>query len=363
MIQKTLSLLLCVSGLSISAAFGFSTDPSSLTRNFSSASAATNTPIVVTVTFTNGAGSVSRGFCYSEQMPTGLSVTTLGLWLNGQSVENYTFESGLDSDVYPGCTPCRWVLELPPNFTENNPLPPDSTVQIQYSITSPTIGGFNLQQFDWAGYDLVNTNASFGYSESSDAQSVSFDAGLTSHPILTTATSGMNFSSGPGTNPPSQLLGITNSGGGTMSWTVVADASAPAWLTVSPNNGMGDGTVIVSISSAGLAAAGSYTKNLTVTAIGAANGLQTVGVTNSFSGAVQTVSPEITSLSFPDNLAVVTWTSTVGGSYRVQYLNDLTNTNWTNLSPDITADGPTAMATDTNGLFPQRFYRILLLAP
>jgi hypothetical protein len=47
----------------------------------------------------------------------------------------------------------------------------------------------------------------------------------------------------------------------------------------------------------------------------------------------------------------------------VQYLNDLTNTNWTNLSPDITADGPTAMATDTNGLFPQRFYRILLLAP
>ena len=94
--------------------------------------------------------------------------------LNGQSVTNYTFESGLDSDVYPGCTPYRWVLELPAGFTENNPVPANATVRIQYSITSPTVGSFNLQQFNWAGYDPANTNASFGYSESSDAQLVSF---------------------------------------------------------------------------------------------------------------------------------------------------------------------------------------------
>ena len=148
-----------------------------------------------------------------------------------------------------------------------------------------------------------------------------------------------------------------------MSWTVVADASTPAWLTVSPTSGMGDGTVIVSVNGAGLGAAGSYSKNLIVTAIGAANGLQTVGVTNSFSGAAQTGPPEITSLNFSNDLAVITWASAVGGSYRVQYVDDLANTNWTNLSPDVTADGPTAMANDTNGLSRQRFYRILLLAP
>jgi basic membrane lipoprotein Med (substrate-binding protein (PBP1-ABC) superfamily) len=125
---------------------------------------------------------------------------------------------------------------------------------------------------------------------------------------------------------------------------------------------VGDGTVIVSVSGTGLAA-GSYSKNLTVTAIGAANGLQTVGVTNSFSGSAQAVRPEIISLNFFNDLAVITWASSVGDSYRVQFVDNLTNTNWTNLSPDVTADGPTAIATDTNDISPQRFYRILLLAP
>src|ERR1035437_6245868 len=166
--QKTLSLMLCASGLSISAALGFSTDPSSLARNCGTTAATTNAPIVVTATFTNGAGLALRGFCFSEQIPSGLNVTMLGFTLNGQSVANYTFESGLDSDVYPGCTPYRWGLELPPGFSENNPVPVNASVQVQYSISSPAVGSFNLQQFSWAGYDPVSTNASFGYSESSD---------------------------------------------------------------------------------------------------------------------------------------------------------------------------------------------------
>ena len=80
--------------------------------------------------------------------------------------------------MYPGCTPYRWVLEQPAGFTENNPVPANATVQIQYSITSPAAGNFNLQQFSWAGYNPANTNASFGYSESSDAQLVSFVPGV-----------------------------------------------------------------------------------------------------------------------------------------------------------------------------------------
>jgi hypothetical protein len=279
MFQKTLSLVLCASGLSISAALGFSTDPSSLARNFGTTSATTNAPIVVTATFSNGGAFALRGFWYAEQIPSGLKVTVLGLRLNGQSVANYTFESGLDSDVYPGCTPYRWVLERPTGFTENNPVSANATVQVQYSITSPTVGSFNLQQFDWAGYNPANTNASFGYSESSDAQSVGFNAGSPpAYPILTLATSGMNFSTIPGTNPPSQTLAIANNGGGTLSWTVVTDGSAPAWLAVSPTNGVGNGAVTVSVASASLAA-GVYRKAITVSAVGATNSPQTVTVT------------------------------------------------------------------------------------
>ncbi len=174
MIQKSILLFLCASGLSISAALGFSTDPSATVRNFNSTSTVTNSLIVVTATFTNGGGLAVRGFCYAEQIPSGLNVTALSLRLNGLSVTNYTFESGLDGDVYPGCTPYRWVLERPPGFTENQPVSANVTVQIQYSITSPVAGSFNLQQFSRAGYNAANTNASFGHSESNNAQSVSF---------------------------------------------------------------------------------------------------------------------------------------------------------------------------------------------
>jgi hypothetical protein len=256
MLKTTLPLMLCASGLSISAALGFSTDPSSLARSLSTSSAATNAPIVVTATFINGVGLALRGFCYTEQIPSGLSVTMLGLWVNGQSITNYTFESGLDNEVYPGCTSYRWMMELPPGFTANNPVAPSATVRIQYSITSPTAGSFDLQQFNWDGYNSGNTNAAFGYSESSDAQSVSYNAGP----------------------PPS-------------------------------------------------------------------------------------FPPKITSLYLSNDLAVITWTSSAGSGYRVQYVDNLTDTNWTDLSPDVIADGPTAVATDAKGLSPQRFYRVLLVTP
>jgi hypothetical protein len=279
MIQKTFSLLLCASGLSISAAWGFSTDPSSLARKFDTTSVTTNAPIVVTATFTNGSGVARRGFYYTEQIPSGLTVTVLGLKLNGQNIANYTFESGLDSDVYPGCTPYRWVLERPTVFTENNPVPANATVQIQYALSSPAVGSFSLQQFSWAGYYPANTNASFGCSESSDAQSVSFNAGAPpAYPILAISASAMNFSANPGADPASQTLGIANSGGGTLNWTVVADGTAPAWLTVSPANGVGNGTTRVAVASASLGP-GVYNKTMTVSAAGATNSPQTVTVT------------------------------------------------------------------------------------
>jgi hypothetical protein len=60
---------------------------------------------------------------------------------------------------------------------------------------------------------------------------------------------------------------------------------------------------------------------------------------------------------------VITWTSSAASGYRVQYVDNLTDTNWTDLSPDVIADGPTAFATDAKGLSPQRFYRVLLVTP
>jgi len=70
-----------------------------------------------------------------------------------------------------------------------------------------------------------------------------------------------------GANPASQNLSITNSGTGTLSFTVSDDMS---FLSVNPTSGTAPASVTVSVSTAGLAA-GTYTGTVTVSATGATN--------------------------------------------------------------------------------------------
>jgi hypothetical protein len=353
MIQKPFSLLLCAAGLSGSAAWGFSTEFSSLARNFDPTSAVTNTPTMVTATFTNAGGVALRGFCYSEQIPSGLKVALLGLRINGRSVTNYTFESGQDSDVYPGYTPYRWVLETPTGFTENNPVPANTTLQVQYSLTSPLVGSFSLQQFGWVGYNPANTNASFGYSGSNDAQLVSFNAGLPpSEPILTTAPSGMNFSVAQGSNPALQTLSIANSGGGTLNWAATVNGSTPAWLTLNPATGRSNGMVNVSVASASLGA-GTYTKSITVTAAGATNSPQTVMVSLTVNvGTVELVASGIVNGKFG-----FVFQTQLGVSYIVQYRGLLSDPTWSVLT-NVLGTGSLVRVEDPVMSSTSRFYRV-----
>jgi hypothetical protein len=62
-------------------------------------------------------------------------------------------------------------------------------------------------------------------------------------------------------------LGISNTGGGTLTYSAAADT---AWLTVSPANGTAPRTLQVALSIVGLVP-GTYTGHITITAAGAAN--------------------------------------------------------------------------------------------
>jgi uncharacterized repeat protein (TIGR01451 family) len=172
--RKTAILALCFAGIFPLVAGGFSSDTSSLTRTFSKTVALTNSPVHVTVTFTNGCTNALRGFLYSEQLPSGLTVSTTSAKVNGQSVTNFVFESGQEGDVYAGYTPWRWCLETPTNFPEAHPLPAQATLQINYTVSSPTKGVFPWPQFVWAGYGSGGTNTSFGCSGSLDQHTVTF---------------------------------------------------------------------------------------------------------------------------------------------------------------------------------------------
>ncbi|MGA2788060.1 MAG: hypothetical protein ABSF60_11080 [Verrucomicrobiota bacterium] len=201
--QKAIALALFAVVFAVPGAFGFESDNSSLTRSFNKTVALVNTQIVVTVNFTNGGTAVSHGFYYADQVPSGLAVSTLSLTVNGKAITNYLFESGQDGDVYVGCTPYRWVLEQPTNFAEANPIPVQAPVQIVYAITSSVSNAFNLQQFNWVGFETTGTNATFGYSETGDDQLVIFTSsggGVSISGQDTTAGFMLLLNGTPGTN-------------------------------------------------------------------------------------------------------------------------------------------------------------------
>lgn len=75
-------------------------------------------------------------------------------------------------------------------------------------------------------------------------------------------------------NPPSQTLNISNSGTGTLEWSL---ASSSGWLNLNPTSGTDDGAIDVSVSLAGLSA-GTYYDTIVVTA-NSDNSPQTVPVT------------------------------------------------------------------------------------
>jgi hypothetical protein len=97
-----------------------------------------------------------------------------------------------------------------------------------------------------------------------------------SAPVLVISPSSLTFSgSVGGPDPVPQTFGISNGGGGTLSWTAASGAS---WLTVSPGSGAGPTTATVDASASGLAV-GTYTTTITVDAGGAQGTPQTIGVT------------------------------------------------------------------------------------
>jgi cytolysin (calcineurin-like family phosphatase) len=147
-----------------------------------------------------------------------------------------------------------------------------------------------------------------------------------------------------GTNPSAQTIGVSNVGGGTLTWNAGVNAT---WLTLSPSSGTNTGTVTATVNLVGLLS-GSYTATVTVTATGATPKTLpvTLTVTGSTSGGTIGFSPA--------NLA---FSGTVGGTNPAAKTFSITNTgggtlSWT-LSDNATwlqlntASGTTTSETDT----------------
>jgi uncharacterized protein (TIGR03437 family) len=144
----------------------------------------------------------------------------------------------------------------------------NATLQVSVSAASLAAGS----------YSGTITIAATGAANSPATVQVTLTV-LAPSPSLAVGTSLLAFQTSAGQDPAAQSVSISNSGGGTLSWTATtATAGGGSWLSVSPASGTGNGTLQVSVAAASLAAA-NYTGSITITANGAVNSPATVQVT------------------------------------------------------------------------------------
>ena len=110
-----------------------------------------------------------------------------------------------------------------------------------------------------------------------------------------------------GTAPAAQTVAVTTGGAGSTSWTAL---SSVFWATVSPVSASASGTLSVSVNPANLAA-GSYTGNVTVTAV--AGGTASVSITLTVTGTQPGVITSVSNAgSYLAGFASATWVAIFG---------------------------------------------------
>ena len=95
-------------------------------------------------------------------------------------------------------------------------------------------------------------------------------------PVIALSAAALEFSSIQlAANPVAQTIQISNTGGGTLQWSIADNAD---WVELSPASGTGPGTVSIAVNTAGLSA-GTHSATLTVSSTGASNTPVTASIT------------------------------------------------------------------------------------
>jgi uncharacterized protein (TIGR03437 family) len=159
-----------------------------------------------------------------------------------------------------------------------------------------------------------------------------------------------------GAAPAAQTVAVTNSGGGTLTWSATSGAS---WLSVSPASGSGSGSLTMTINTAGLTAQ-TYNGAITVTASGATNSPQTISVALTVSAAPPSLSISTSKASF---------SYTLGGSVPASQTVNVANSgggtlswsaaagaSWLTVSPASgTGSGTLTLGINPSGLSMQSY--------
>ena len=177
-------------------------------------------------------------------------------------------------------------------------------------------------------------------------QSIGVSLTITTAPTPTIGLSASNFTfTGVqgGSNPSTQNLIISNTGAGTLSWSVSENTS---WLTLGTSSGTGNGTVALTVNTAGMSA-GTYSAPMTITATGATNTPQIVTIT-----LILTAPPIPTITLNPSTLA---FTAAQGGANPTPQTVNVSNTGTGTLSWSVSSTTPWLSISPASGTAPGSF--------
>jgi concanavalin A-like lectin/glucanase superfamily protein/BACON domain-containing protein len=160
-------------------------------------------------------------------------------------------------------------------------------------------------------------------------------------PVLSSSPASLSFGGQQGgADPAGKTITVSNTGGGTLSWTASDDAP---WLTLAPTSGTNNGSVTATVSLAGLTA-DTYTATVTISASGVSGSPRTIPVT-------LTVDPPP-----PPALAVsptsVAFSATVGGAAPAAQNVSVTNTGSGTLSWTAADDAAWLAVAPASGTAP-----------
>jgi hypothetical protein len=163
-------------------------------------------------------------------------------------------------------------------------------------------------------------------------------------PVLAVSQSSASFSAtqGSGTNPSPVSVNVSNTGGGTLTFSTSSDSS---WLSVTPSSGTAPQTMQVS-AALGTLAAGTYTGHITVTATGAQNSPSTITATFVVSAA-----PPAPALSVSPT--TLTFSATQGGGNPAASSVNVTNSGGGSLSFAASSDSSWLSVSPTSGSAPE----------
>lgn len=340
-----------------------------LSRAFSPAQPQPGQTVTVTLTVKTGTlSSPLRGFYIADQVPDGLSPSSGSATLGGSAVTVKT-ESTASGAIYTGAKTLRWVLEEPPSWTENNPVPASSTLVVTYQVTVPTsaTGSLSFPGASWVGMipSLGDAGDNFGYEDS--AATLPVDA----QPKLALSPTSLSFSAQEGGSAPtSKSVAVTNAGGGTLaavSTSVTYGPGGSGWLDVTGSGSGNSQSLENKIDLTGLTP-NTYSATVQVSATGASNSPQSYTVSFTLTAKPSTTDPTIvlspTSLQFtateggaaPASQSVAVTNSGAGTMAAVSTtVSYISGDKWLTVTPggadnsqslDNTVD-PTGLAPDT----------------